>query len=448
MTRRIAITIFLTVLAGIVCAGTAAWLTARQILVAELDESIIRRANALPAVGGNGRREVALSGDRFIVQDALGQTLDRPSPVSRVVPHFEVASATFVQLPEGSFRRLVLRLPARQRGAPATVIYSAWAEPLNRVLRSLAMALIVCGAVAAAIAAAVSAKLARLALRPLADASAAIATVNETNLAQRLDQSALPCELRPMAVQLNRMLGRLETAFQQRRRFVADASHELRTPTSAMITTMEVALRRPRSVPELEDVLKICLSEARHLRQLVQALLRQVRAEGDSVPEEISEFDASELVNQCTSLAQSLAKEKDILLVESVSGSLPVRAEQGRLRSVVMNLLSNAIEYNRSGGWVEVSARADGALAEIRVKDDGPGISPEDLPHLFQPFYRASGNRDSDGHLGLGLFLVESHMKMMGGECRVESAPGGGTTFLVRMPLSPKAATVGWERKP
>jgi signal transduction histidine kinase len=184
-------------------------------------------------------------------------------------------------------------------------------------------------------------------------------------------------------------------------------------------------------------VLNICLTEARHMRQLVQALLRQVRAEGESAVDDISDFDASELVTQCANLAQSLAREKDILLVGDVSGALPVRAEASRLRSVVMNLLSNAIEYNKSGGSVEVSARLKGSSAEIRVKDDGPGISPEDLPHLFQPFYRAGASRQSDGHLGLGLFLVESHLKVMGGECQVESKLGQGTTFCVRMPLAP-----------
>jgi signal transduction histidine kinase len=440
MTRRIAITILLTVLTAIVGAGGAAWFTARAVLVADLDDSIVRRALALRAVGGINHADAALPGDRVIVQGGLGQTLDRPMPSPAPASRAQVVDAAFVHLPEGTYRRLVVRLAASGSAAPVTIIYSAPAAELDRVLGRLAVALLACGAIAGGIAAAISAKLARISLRPLADAAAAIATVNETNLDRRLDQSSLPPELRPTAGQLNRMLGRLQTAFHQQRRFVADASHELRTPTSAMITIMEVALRRPRTASELEDVLNICLTEARHMRQLVQALLRQVRAEGESSPDEVSDFDASELVTQCTSLAQSLAREKDILLVGSVSGALPVRAEASRLRSVVMNLVSNAIEYTRSGGFVEVSARAEGGLAEIRVKDDGPGIAADDLPNLFQPFYRASRNRDSDGHLGLGLFLVESHLKMMGGECRVESAPGHGTTFFVRMPLALKAA--------
>jgi two-component system OmpR family sensor kinase len=439
MRRRIAITILLTVLTAIVCAGAAAWFAARAVLLAELDQSIIGRAMSLPSVSGKDRSEIVQPGDRFIVQGGLGQTLGRPMPASAAAPAYQVTDAAFIRLPEGSYRRLTLRLPAEGLQAPTTIVYSGPAAEFDRVLRRLALMLIVCGAAGAVIAAAVAARLARVALRPLDEAAAAIGTVNETNLDRRVDQNFLPPELRPMARQLNRMLGRLQTAFEQRRRFVADASHELRTPTAAMITTMEVALRRPRSAPELEEALGICLTEARHMRQLVQALLRQVRADGESVAEDVSDFDASELVTQCANLAQSLAREKQILLVDDVNGALPVRAEASRLRSVVMNLLSNAIEYNKSGGSVEVSARLQGTSAEIRVKDDGPGISPEDLPNLFQPFYRAGKSRQSDGHLGLGLFLVESHVKAMGGECRVESQLGQGTTFCVRMPLAPGA---------
>jgi len=251
-----------------------------------------------------------------------------------------------------------------------------------------------------------------------------------------MDDDGVGVELRPVADRLNEMLARLGTAFEQRRRFLADASHELRTPVAAMITTMEVALRRPRTTAELTDTLETCLSEARHMRLLVQALLRQVRAEGIAGNEDPEDVDAGEMLNQCAELAGSLAAEKHINLVHLVKGKVPVRAELGRLRSVVLNLVSNAIEYNSPGGTVELSAETDGGDTEIVVKDNGPGISPEHLPHLFQPFYRATKAREADGHLGLGLFLVDSHVKAMGGVCRVESALGAGTTFRVRLPSS------------
>ena len=106
-----------------------------------------------------------------------------------------------------------------------------------------------------------------------------------------------------------------------------------------------------------------------------------------------------------------------------------------------MNLIGNAIEHNRRGGTVHVSCTAQSGSAQLHVRDDGPGISAEHLPHIFEPFYRTSASRDGDGeHLGLGLFLVDSHVKAMGGTCRVESRPGAGATFTVTLPLARVAA--------
>jgi len=101
----------------------------------------------------------------------------------------------------------------------------------------------------------------------------------------------------------------------------------------------------------------------------------------------------------------------------------------------VLNLVGNAIEYNHPGGTVELSARTINGSAEIMVRDNGPGIAAEHLTRLFQPFYRAA-SRPADGHLGLGLFLVDSHVRAMGGQCDVESAAGSGTTFRVTLPAT------------
>jgi two-component system sensor histidine kinase BaeS len=113
------------------------------------------------------------------------------------------------------------------------------------------------------------------------------------------------------------------------------------------------------------------------------------------------------------------------------------------VRSVVTNLLSNAIEYNQSGGRVELAARVDGQALVIVVRDTGRGIPPEHLPHVFEPFYRVDGVRwggDAGAeapHLGMGLFLVDSHVKGLGGRCTVESTPGAGTTMTVTLPVAP-----------
>jgi signal transduction histidine kinase len=447
MTRRIAITILLTVWAAIVCAGAAGWLAARGILLSEMDRSIEQRAVVL---AGKVEPSVELSdeagGDRFVITGGEGRTIDRQAEAPRAsgarsAPP-QVLDRSFVAIPEGRFRRLTLHMADVRGAGPGTIVYSAPAAEFERVLGRLAAWLVACGALAGAAASASAAGLARLALRPLRITAELIAKIDESNLDQRIDEPSLPPELRPMAARLNGMIERLGRAFEQRRRFLADASHELRTPVAAMITTMEVCVRRARPAQELADALETCLAEARHLRELVQALLRQVRAEGGSPPGEIETIDAGRMVAECAELARPLGAEREVRVICPRAGdnaALPVRGEPGRLRSVVLNLLGNAIEYNRPGGTVEVRASRENGHAQILVRDDGPGIPAEHLPNLFQPFYRASAGRSADGHLGLGLFLVESHVKAMGGECRVESAVGAGTTFHVKLPCADRA---------
>jgi len=420
MTRRIALSILLTVWAAILIAGVTSWLTARKALLDQFDQAIKDHATSLNSL------------DRYAVKDVRGRTVDGGIAGRFAGPAPTIIERTFVELPEGTYRRLVLQVP----GQALPVSVSVPADQYVHSLRWLGGALAISGVLAGAVAAIVAAWVARLALRPLSHTAEVVGAIDQSKLDRRIDAAALPEELRPMAGRLNELLGRLQHAFEERRRFLADASHELRTPVAAMITTMEVALRRPRPAAELTETLETCLSEARHMRQLVQALLRQIRAEAASGDEEAQDLDAAQMLRECADLADSLALQKQIHIVRSVNGAIPVRAEPGRLRSVVLNLMSNAIEYNHPGGMVEVSAHADEASAEIVVRDDGPGIAPEHLPHLFEPFYRATAKQESDGHLGLGLFLVDSHVKAMGGECRVESRLGAGTTFRIRLPSS------------
>lgn len=437
MTRRLVITILLTVWSAIVVAGVAAWFSAKAVLLADLDASIEKRALMLPEVTRIiGGREAIFPQDRYLVAGALNRRLSGlPRPQEAEIRPQRV-DADFADLPEGRFRRLTLRFPGGPGNVPMTVVYSAPATDYQHVLRRLTAALAACGLAAGGIAALVAVRLARLALRPLNETADVVGSIDESRLDRRIDAAALPTELRPMAERLNEMMSRLQEAFERRRRFLADASHELRTPVAALITTMEVALARPRPQAELIESVQTCLGEARHMRELVQALLRHVRAESDAGGDEPQLIDAGQLLEECARLTEPMAAERQVKLLPSIAGEVRVRAAPTRLRSVVLNLVSNAIEYNHPGGTVEVSARAAAGGAEIVVRDDGPGISPEYLPNLFLPFYRATPTGGANGHLGLGLSLVDLHIKAMGGECRVESTVGRGTTFRVRLPTA------------
>jgi len=461
MTRRIATAILLTVWAILVAGGLAAFWVTRSVLLADLDHSLLTNARSLPQVApGTAGALPPTAGpeDRYLILNAIGQTLrspaDLPKPAAGepLPPH----TAAFATLAGGQrVRKVTVWLTGggtgsggaagghAQAAGPVTVVYSRPTDQLDRVLRRLAVTLALCGLAAGAGAAAVAVAVARAALRPLQAAADVVGVIDEKNLDRRIDEYSLPSELRPVAARLNAMLERLGHAFAQRRQFLADASHELRTPVAALVTTLEVALRRKRDAAELTRTLENCLSDARYLRRLVTTLLELARGETAAGPA-AEPFDAAGVLEQCVAVAEALANSHDVRLVRSYAAPLPVVADADRLRGVVTNLVANAVEHNRPGGVVEVAAAVSAGGLSFSVRDTGPGIAAEHLPHVFQPFYRAESSRrpGSDPHLGLGLFIVESHLRALGGTCRVESEVGVGTTFYVDIPSRAAASGI------
>ena len=141
------------------------------------------------------------------------------------------------------------------------------------------------------------------------------------------------------------------------------------------------------------------------------------------------------MLRECADNVAPLADVKQVTIVQRFADELSHAVPPGGFRSIVINLLGNAIEYNRPRGTVEISCSCNGHGLELSVRDTGIGIAPEHLPHVFEPFYRADkARRHEAGHLGLGLSLVYSHVKTMSGTCEVESQPGEGTTFRVLLP--------------
>jgi len=456
MTRRIATAIVVTVWAVLVAGGCLAYWVTRSVLLADLDQSLLGNARALPEVGG-GRAgalpPTAGPEDRYVIKNAIGQTVGSPAGGVRpdagevVPPH----TAAFATLAGGRRVRTVsVRLTAGRgagrgdggsagapaaAGEPVVVVYSRPTDQLDRLLGRLALVLTACGLAAGAGAAAVAVGVARAALRPLGAAADVVGEIDEKNLDRRIDEYSLPPELRPVAARLNAMLERLAHAFAQRRQFLADASHELRTPVAALVTTLEVALRRKRDAAELTRTLENCLSDARYLRRLVTTLLDLARGEAAAAPSAAA-FDAAAVLDQCALVAEALAGSRDVRIVRSYAAPIRLVSDPDLLRGVVTNLLANAVEHNRPGGMVELAAGISGGALRFSVRDTGPGIPPDHLPHVFQPFYRAeaSRRRGNEPHLGLGLYIVESHLKALGGTCRVESKVGEGTIVHVEIP--------------
>jgi signal transduction histidine kinase len=412
MTRRIAIDILVTTLVALVIIGAAVYLATGQVLLADLDESIINRAMSMPAATAAMNRATAAGGE------------SKPM----------ITGASFTMLADGvRVRSVTLLFPAVAAGdQPVTVTARGSAARYDFLLNHLLVCLVVTGLACGSCAAMAALILSRAALRPLVQTADAIGEIDERRLDRRIDAAALPPELRPMADRLNELLERLELAFEQRSQFLATASHELRTPVAAMLTTVEVALRRPRAPEALVESLKSCLADAMAMRQLVDGLMQQVRSESRSLREPRETFDLARALDDCAEAVARALPEKNVEIVRRLPVSLMVRSETGRLRSIATNLLANAVEYTQAGGRVELVCQTEGDGVVITVSDNGPGIAADLLPKLFEPFVCGQGRQ---GHLGLGLALVKAHVRALDGRCEAGSAPGGGAIFRVWLPL-------------
>ena len=219
------------------------------------------------------------------------------------------------------------------------------------------------------------------------------------------------------------------------RRFVADASHELRTPISVIRGEADVALSQQRTAGEYRDSLAVILDEARRLSRLVDDLLNLARADAGHVVLQTHDFYLNELVAECCRSVQGLANSRG-LTVECEAGSdLQFTGDEQLLRRLAINLLDNAIRYTPSGGKVRASLDAVNGMVRLRVSDTGIGIEAGDAARIFERFYRASEARSrQDGGFGLGLAIVRWIAESHRGSVQCASEIGGGSTFTVTLP--------------
>jgi heavy metal sensor kinase len=255
------------------------------------------------------------------------------------------------------------------------------------------------------------------------------------NLDSRLEIGDAAEELTVLASSFNELLSRLDQSFESMRRFVADASHELRTPISVIRGEADVALSHERSSSEYRESLAIILDESRRLTRLVDDLLNLARADAGHVKLQVHEFYFNDLLAECCRSVQALAAARSIKLECQCPGDVPFHGDEELLRRLVVNLLDNAIRYTPRGGQVSALLNANGGELRIQVCDTGAGISPEAVPHVFERFYRGDTARSrQDGGFGLGLAIVKWIAESHKGEVDLASRPGKGSTFTVTLP--------------
>jgi heavy metal sensor kinase len=277
-------------------------------------------------------------------------------------------------------------------------------------------------------------------LRPLTEMATAARAMNASDMGQRLPSPGTRDELEDLGGAFNDLLGRLQEAFERQRRFTGDASHQLRTPLTALLGEAEVVLRHERSAQEYREALTRAHSQALHLRQIVEMLLFLARADAEAA------LDALETVNLVVWLPAHLRRwsahpRGSDLHAEVGASALPVRVQAPLLGQLLDNLLDNACKYSRPGTPVTVRLQEEKSTVALTVEDRGCGIAAEDVPHVFEPFYRsASARRLGRTGVGLGLAVARRIATAFGGTLTVESTVGAGSRFTLRLPLAVAAS--------
>jgi len=271
------------------------------------------------------------------------------------------------------------------------------------------------------------------AIKPIGEITSTAIKISAGDLSQRINVAEAESELGQLAAVLNSTFARLEAAFAQQQQFTSDAAHELRTPVSVMLTQAQTALNRERTAPEYRETVEACQRAAQRMRKLIESLLALARLDAGQEVLKRLQFDFSKTISDCAELVKPMAEERGVKISTELS-SLEITGDSERLAQVVTNLLTNAIQYNLPDGTVRVKLEPQDDLAVLTVSDTGAGISAEDLPRVFERFYRADKSRSTGGN-GLGLAISRAVVEAHGGTIEVSSEENAGTTFRVRLPL-------------
>jgi signal transduction histidine kinase len=271
-------------------------------------------------------------------------------------------------------------------------------------------------------------------LRSTRALAAEIGGIDVARLGRVAPSEGLPQELAPVVRKLNELLERVDASFAREKRFTADVSHELRTPLAALRTMFEVTTLRERSASEYRAVLVEAGAVVRQMQALCENLLALARLDSGRIPVRSEEVTLHALVEECWRPLAARAAERDLVFANELDPAEIATTDGDQLRIVVLNLLSNAVSYTAPGGAIRVGARAagesDGVLLEVR--DTGPRIPEDVMPHIFERFYRGDPARADGLHCGIGLALARGLADTLGLAVTAENTAEDGVSFLVR----------------
>jgi heavy metal sensor kinase len=339
------------------------------------------------------------------------------------------------QSESGTVWRVLMRRESSLAG-DYVILIAGTLDQLGRQQYLLSRVLLVATPLIVLVTAGVSWWVASSALRPVTIMAAQAEAMTGRSADWRLDAPTVTDELGQLARAFNRLLTRLGTASQMQRQFMADASHELRTPVSVIQTAAEVTLERPvREDWEYREALTIVNEQSTRLSRMVEDMLVLARADAGGHRLTRRPVYVDEIVAECVRAVSVVAATRDIELVTVIEPDVSVDADDGLLHQLVTNLLDNAVQYTPPGGSVTVSVDDDAAAATITVSDTGSGIPPADRERVFERFVRLDPARSATSGAGLGLPIARWIAEQHEGTLTVEQNAVGGCLFVVRLPV-------------
>jgi heavy metal sensor kinase len=381
-------------------------------------------------------------GDLFQVADEDGRWLYRSDPLyDQHAPIYSAAQLTrSTKLENVTIQDTRLRFFSENisvQGRLYTVTVAAPLSELDRGIQEFLWVLIPAVPLTLLVAALGGYWVSRRALEPVDRITETARSITADNLSRRLAVPQSGDELERLSQTLNDMIGRLEASFKRVSRFTADASHELRTPLAIMRTTADVALRARSERADHAEALEDIVAELERASQLIDNLLLIARGDSGEAALHLERIDAVEAIQEACSQGAVLARAKGVTFDVQLPGKpVAVNGDRSTLRRLFLLLIDNAVNYTPADGRISVSANADGGQLVTQVEDNGIGIDPGHLPHIFERFYRVDEARSREhGGAGLGLAIGRWIAEAHGGELSAESSPGRGSVFTVRLPV-------------
>ncbi|MYN47683.1 HAMP domain-containing protein [Pseudoduganella sp. FT93W] len=387
--------------------------------------------------------------DRLVqIIDGQGQVLARSNnlgtgqlPVTtQLLAQLAAGETVFDTLPEASDEPLrVVSVPTLISGQRYGVQVAGSLDDVNRILYS---ATILFALMALALLTAIGwigIRLSRKAFVAIEKIVEQARSIGDANLHHRLPHPGGDDEFGHLVDTLNAMLVRIEKAFESQRRFTADASHELRSPLSRLRTEIEVTLRRPRNQDDYVVTLHSCLEEVGRLTMLVEELLLLARLDSGQERGVIGPLSLNQLAQDAINKWGPSAQDKNVALLLEADAEVFVNAAAAPMALVLRNLVENALKFSPPGSCITLRITALEQGAEIAIVDQGPGIPEEELPFIFERFFRASNARASDiDGVGLGLALSQALAQHYGGHIHVRNSPNSGCQFTLTLPFPPR----------